>query len=45
VQHWLDFCRTSKRGLLGLQGITQEKEDASDEEFEEELEVQLKARL
>lgn len=29
VQHWVKFCRTSKRGLLGLQGITN-----SDEEYE-----------
>jgi UDP-N-acetylglucosamine acyltransferase len=41
VQHWLDFCRNSKRGLIGLQGITNEKEDDSDD-FEEEL-VELKA--
>ena len=35
VKHWLDFCKSSKRGLLGLQGVTREKEDPS-EEFEEE---------
>ncbi|KAF3361566.1 Acyl-[acyl-carrier-protein]--UDP-N- acetylglucosamine O-acyltransferase [Chlamydiales bacterium STE3] len=29
VKHWIQFCRTSKRGLLGLQGVTN-----SDEEFE-----------
>ncbi len=22
VQHWIDFCKTSKRGLIGLEGIT-----------------------
>lgn len=26
IQHWLDFCRHSKRGLVGLRGITQKKE-------------------
>ena len=35
VRHWLDFCRTSKRGLIGLQGITKEKEEEL-EEFDEE---------
>lgn len=23
VRHWLEFCRSSKRGLIGLQGVTQ----------------------
>ena len=22
VKHWIDFCKTSKRGLIGLEGIT-----------------------
>lgn len=22
IKHWIDFCRSSKRGLIGLQGIT-----------------------
>ena len=35
VKHWLEFCKTSKRGLLGLQGIARGKDDSSDE-FEEE---------
>ena len=34
VKHWLDFCRTSKRGLLGLQGVTHEKDDEIEEEEE-----------
>ncbi len=34
VQHWLNFCRTSKRGLLGLQGVAHEKEDEIEEEQE-----------
>lgn len=43
IQHWLHFCRTSKRGLLGLQGVTN-----SDEEFEhleeEEISKELAAK-
>ena len=35
VLHWLNFCRASKRGLIGLQGITKEKEEEL-EEFDEE---------
>lgn len=31
IEHWLTFCRNSKRGLLGLHGIT----NSSDNEFEE----------
>lgn len=27
IEHWLTFCRTSKRGLIGLQGITCSNED------------------
>lgn len=27
VLHWIDFCRNTKRGLMGLQGITQELEE------------------
>lgn len=23
VHHWIDFCRTSKRGLIGLEGVVQ----------------------
>lgn len=37
VQHWLDFCRSSKRGLIGLHGVTHEpQQDFS--EYEELLE-------
>src|SRR5579872_5387188 len=38
IQHWIDFCRTSKRGLVGLQGITKKSPLAEKEEeqyFEE----------
>ncbi len=38
IQHWLDFCRNSKRGLIGLQGITHEPQEDF-EAFEELLEV------
>lgn len=27
VQHWIKFCRGSKRGLLGLQGIGEQEDD------------------
>jgi UDP-N-acetylglucosamine acyltransferase len=33
VKHWIDFCRTSKRGLIGFQGIS--AQPLSEEEFEE----------
>ena len=50
IQHWLDFCRTSRRGLLGLQGVAQEahekEESPSDFEGEEqELSLPLKVKL
>ncbi len=28
VKHWLEFCRTSKRGILGLQGIVKSAPDS-----------------
>ncbi len=36
VKHWIDFCKTSKRGLIGLQGSLSE-EDVEQEELEEEF--------
>ncbi len=33
ILHWIDFCRNSKRGLVGLGGIAQKEEEASEEEF------------
>jgi len=33
VRHWLDFCRTSKRGLIGLQGLIQNLQEEEDEEL------------
>lgn len=38
ISHWVHFCRTSKRGILGLQGIT-----IADEEFEHLEEENSKA--
>src|SRR3989338_1060801 len=34
LRHWVEFCSTSKRGLIGLQGVTQEPQDEL-EEYEE----------
>ncbi len=31
IQHWLDFCRTSKRGLIGLQGVTSSQAELDEE--------------
>jgi UDP-N-acetylglucosamine acyltransferase len=36
ILHWIDFCRKSKRGLVGLNGITQKEEDAVEEELVEQ---------
>lgn len=33
VRHWIDFCRNSKRGLIGFQGIS--SQPIPDEEFDE----------
>ncbi len=27
VKHWVEFCRSSKRGLLGLEGVTMDEEE------------------
>lgn len=38
VQHWIDFCKSSKRGLIGLEGITRSGTSADEPEeafFEE----------
>lgn len=41
VTHWIDFCRSSKRGLIGLEGVTgvlkkpQDQTEDSQEFFEE----------
>jgi UDP-N-acetylglucosamine acyltransferase len=36
IKHWISFCQSSKRGLLGLEGITQKK---SDEESSQNLSI------
>ncbi len=43
VQHWIEFCRTSKRGLIGLQGVVQslQEEDEEIKELEGLLEVKV----
>lgn len=38
VKHFVQFCRSSKRGLMGLQGISSPEEDMSNIEEEEEKE-------
>ncbi|MEL7431678.1 MAG: acyl-ACP--UDP-N-acetylglucosamine O-acyltransferase [Chlamydiota bacterium] len=36
ILHWVEFCSTSKRGLLGLQGVCQkDPEELSEEEMKE----------
>lgn len=36
VLHWIEFCKTSKRGLLGLEGVTKQSQSASEEQYFEE---------
>jgi UDP-N-acetylglucosamine acyltransferase len=38
ILHWLQFCRASRRGLIGLQGITHQAEEEDFDELEELLE-------
>lgn len=38
IKHFIDFCRSSKRGLMGLKGISSPEEDMSTIEAEEEKE-------
>lgn len=33
VKHWIDFCRNSKRGLLGLEGVTKLVQNENEEQF------------
>ena len=37
VQHWLDFCKESKRGLMGLHVMASQLEDGGLEEEEEQI--------
>jgi UDP-N-acetylglucosamine acyltransferase len=34
IQHWIAFCKSSKRGLLGLEGVTKDG-DSDGESLEE----------
>lgn len=36
IVHWVNFCRTSKRGLMGLQGVMRTEEDEFKQIEEEE---------
>jgi UDP-N-acetylglucosamine acyltransferase len=36
VLHWIEFCKTSKRGLLGLEGVTKQPQGESEEQYFEE---------
>lgn len=36
VLHWIEFCKTSKRGLLGLEGVTKQPQSESEEQYFEE---------
>lgn len=36
VQHWIHFCKTSKRGLLGLEGVTKISQNDNEEQYFEE---------
>ncbi|MGE5195848.1 MAG: acyl-ACP--UDP-N-acetylglucosamine O-acyltransferase [Anaerolineae bacterium] len=38
IQHWLDFCRHSKRGLIGFQGMPSQAQEEEFAEFGELLE-------
>lgn len=47
VKHWVDFCRNSKRGLLGLQGsaIASTEEGALLEEYASDYDVETSETL
>jgi UDP-N-acetylglucosamine acyltransferase len=33
VNHWVDFCKNSKRGLLGLEGVTKLAQNENEEQY------------
>lgn len=33
VKHWIEFCKNSKRGLLGLEGVTKLSQNENEEQF------------
>jgi UDP-N-acetylglucosamine acyltransferase len=43
IKHWLQFCRASRRGLIGLQGVMKQKEAPLEDvpEYEEMLEEEV----
>lgn len=36
VKHWINFCKNSKRGLLGLEGVTKFAQNESEEQYFED---------
>ncbi len=36
IRRWIDFCRSTKRGLMGLHGVVHEPEESSEEDLERE---------
>lgn len=36
VKHWIQFCKSSKRGLLGLEGVTKLTQNESEEQYFED---------
>ena len=36
VNHWIEFCKTSKRGLLGLEGVTKLAQNEPEEQYFED---------
>ncbi len=40
VKHWVQFCRTSKRGLIGLHGVSHDLQDEL-EEYEEPVKEEV----
>ncbi len=45
IKHWLEFCRASKRGLLGLQGVVHDKQQSPEEIEDDEICEEIKVRV
>lgn len=41
ILHWIEFCKNSRRGLIGLQGVSQEEHQNEFGEFKELLEDEV----